>query len=156
MFADALALLKKNNRGKKQDSKTGFRAYPRLPEYSKIDWTTSARKIHNLIRASTKPYSGAYTYLKINGEIRKLLIWESEIITEKTNDIGIPGHVIFNNTATGESHIYTGKGIIALKRVQFDGDEEFRPGCEWKSIRMRFGIDIEQELIELNKLLKSK
>ena len=154
MFSDALALLKRKNRGRRQNRGAGFRAFPRLPEYSKIDWTGSAREIHNLIRASTKPYSGAYTYMKVGGAIKKLVIWESAIVAERTRDIGVPGHIVRNDAGTGESHILTGKGVLALRRVQFEGENEFCPGHEWKSIRMHLGIDIEQELMELQKSLK--
>jgi methionyl-tRNA formyltransferase len=156
MFADALSILTKGKRGRKQDRRSGFRAYPRLPEYGKIDWTKSAREIHNLIRASTRPYSGAFTYMKVKGEVKKLFIWESRIIAGRTRNIGIPGHVVLNDSTTGESHIYTGKGILALMRAQYDGGEEFRPGREWKSIRMRCGIDVEEELIALRKLIQTR
>ena len=94
--------------------------------------------------------------LKVNGEIKKLLIWESRIVAESTKNIGIPGHIVVNDSITGESHIYTGKGLIALKIVQFEGENEFTPGREWKSIRMKFGVDVEQELIALQKLLKAR
>jgi methionyl-tRNA formyltransferase len=128
-----------------------FRAYPRSPIDSKIDWNKSASDIHNIIRASTKPYSGAYTFLKTGNEIGKLIIWESRIICETTTDIGTPGQIILNDRHRGESHIFTGNGIIAISKVQFENGNEFEPGKEWKSIRMRFGIDIEQEIINLLK-----
>ena len=62
LFLKALDIIESgNNDFIKQASldKPIFRCYPRLPEYSKIDWTKSAKEIDALIRASTKPYSGA-------------------------------------------------------------------------------------------------
>ncbi|MCX7877351.1 MAG: formyltransferase family protein [Ignavibacteria bacterium] len=126
-----------------------FRCYPRLPEYSKINWSHSAEEIHNLIRASSKPYSGAYTYLKIEDEIKKVYIWESQVVNTHSEDIAAPGHIIKNNKATGESWVMTGKGILSIKSAQYEGEDEFKPGLKWKSIRMHFGFDPEDEIYKL-------
>ena len=130
-----------------------FRCYPRLPVDSKINWQLPAIDIDALIRASTKPYSGAYCFVKLNTGIKKLYIWETRIVKVKTTDIGSPGHVLFNDKETGESHILTGEGIVAINNVQYEGEEIFSPGKKWKSIRMRLSIDIESELINLYNLL---
>lgn len=54
--------------------------YPqRKPEDGEIDWTWSGEQINNFIKAQTKPYPGAFTY--ING--RKLMIWDAEINSNK-------------------------------------------------------------------------
>ena len=51
--------------------------YPiRKPEEGKIDWSKSAEQIRNFVRAQTKPYPGAYSY--IHGE--KITIWHSEVV----------------------------------------------------------------------------
>jgi methionyl-tRNA formyltransferase len=131
-----------------------FRCYPRLPEYSKIDWSKSAAEIHALINASSEPYSGAYSYLKTNNAIKKIFIWESSIESESTDDKGVPGHIIHNDKKNGYSKVMTGKGILILKKVQYENEDPFLPGMVWKSIRMHFGIDIEEEIINLYKLLK--
>lgn len=136
-----------------ETGKIAFRCYPRLPIHSKIDWSRSAIDIHALVRASTHPYSGAYTYLRHEGRIRKLYIWSSRVVDKDTSDLGVPGHIIRNDTQTGESHVYTGKGILAISSVQYsDVDKEFMPGKVWKSIRIGFGIDIEEELMHLYNL----
>jgi methionyl-tRNA formyltransferase len=50
--------------------------YPRrAPEDGLIDWTWNSIKIVNFIRAQTKPYPGAYTF--ING--KKVTIWDADI-----------------------------------------------------------------------------
>jgi len=126
-----------------------FRCYPRLPEYSKINWNNSAEEIHALIRASSVPYSGAYSYIKIDDEIKKIYIWKSRVVETDTKDVGVPGHIIKNDKSNGESWVYTGKGIIALLKVQYEGGEEFAPGYKWKSIRMHFGFDAEDELYRI-------
>jgi methionyl-tRNA formyltransferase len=133
-----------------------FRCYPRVPEYSKIDWTKSAREIHALVRASGKPYSGAYSYMKINGEIKKVYIWKTSVIADSTDDIGEPGHVIKNDNVSGFSHVLTGKGIIAIEEAQYENEETFLPGKVWKTIRLHFGIDTEEEMMNIYKLLNKK
>lgn len=47
---------------------------PRIPEDSKIDWGKSAQDLDALIRASSRPYAGAYTFLKDE----KIIIWAAE------------------------------------------------------------------------------
>ncbi len=136
--------------------KDPFRCFPRLPIDSKIDWTKKADEIDLIIRASAKPYSGAYTYYKINDEIKKVFIWKSRVFETETRDIGTPGQIIFNNKVNGESHVLTGGGILAICEVQYENEEVFCPGIVWKSIRTRFGIDIEQELILLKKYIDVK
>lgn len=133
-----------------------FRCYPRLPEYSKIDWTRPATEIHSLIRASAKPYSGAYSYIKINGEIKKIYIWKSSVDPGLNSDVGVPGHVINNNAQTGFSKVFTGKGILIIEEVQYENEESFLPGRVWKSIRMHFGIDVEEEIMNLYKMINKK
>jgi len=50
----------------------------RSPEDGLINWDWDAERIRNFIRAQTKPYPGAYTY--ING--KKVIIWDASIIEE--------------------------------------------------------------------------
>ena len=50
--------------------------YPqRRPEDGLIDWSWSPKRIRDFIRAQTKPYPGAYTY--VGG--KKVLIWDADI-----------------------------------------------------------------------------
>jgi methionyl-tRNA formyltransferase len=74
----------------KQGDLTGFRQDPRLASYfpprtpkdGKIDWTESAEKIFNLVRALTYPYPGAYFYFG-----RKKIVIENAQVVRK----GPPG-----------------------------------------------------------------
>ncbi|MBE2228893.1 MAG: methionyl-tRNA formyltransferase [Ignavibacteria bacterium] len=47
----------------------------RKPEDGEINWNRSPEEIYNFIRAQSKPYPGAYTF--ING--KKITIWNAEI-----------------------------------------------------------------------------
>jgi len=161
MFVNALNGLENNTIVPLKQKERGiipFRCYPRLPCDGKIDWNQPARNIHNLIRSLTKPYSGAFTYYRDNDKLHKLYIWESRVVSDSTIDLGVPGHVIKNDIENGESWIYTGKGIIAITLVSHGQHGElFKPGHKWKSIRMRLGLNVEEEIMNLfNTLLEVK
>jgi methionyl-tRNA formyltransferase len=58
-----------------QDHAAATRFPPRSPEDGSIDWSWSAERIRNFIRAQTKPYPGAFT--TIAG--KKVTIWSADI-----------------------------------------------------------------------------
>ncbi len=90
-----------------------------LPEDFQIDWTASTERICNLIRATTKPYTGAYTHL--NGQT--LRIWEAEKLPETRAYVGrIPGRVIDIRAGEG-TVILTGDDRLLIKRAQLDDGE---------------------------------
>jgi methionyl-tRNA formyltransferase len=154
LFADVLRQMGQGTLTPVQQSSTGkpaFRCYPRLPADSRIDWNWSASEIDALVRASGQPYSGAYSYMLVDGLIRKVTVWSSRLVATETADVGTPGHVIRNDASSGESWVYTGDGIIALSSIQYDELPPFAPGATWRSIRIRFGVDVEAELIRLQR-----
>jgi hypothetical protein len=74
--------------------------------------------------------------------LRKLIVWKARIVAHTTDDVGIAGQIILNDRESGETHVLTGKGILALQQVQFaDEADAFPPGGRFKSIRARFGLD---------------
>jgi methionyl-tRNA formyltransferase len=154
LFLRALADLESGRalpKSQKAREAEAFRCYPRLPMDGKIDWNRSAVDLHALIRSLTKPYSGAYTFHRWKGSLRRLYIWESRVVSAHTGDLGVPGHVIKNDPETGESWVYCGEGILAVKSCSYDGDQPIEPGSHWNSIRMRLGMDVEEELFLLSK-----
>ena len=64
-----------------------YPAYPkRTPADGEIDFQRSAIDVYNFIRALTKPYPGAFTYLPDGA---KIVIWKAEIVFDEsrlTND----------------------------------------------------------------------
>ncbi|RZD41034.1 MAG: hypothetical protein CXT78_11740 [Thaumarchaeota archaeon] len=101
---------------KKQNSDEFIENWPkRTPEDGKINWTKSAKEIHTLIRASTYPYPGAYTYYKN----LKLIIWKASYseknhyesgkildINEKFVKIGCRnGYVILEDVSLNEKSL---------------------------------------------------
>lgn len=135
-----------------QDLVQGFRCYPRVPEYGKIDWHQSAIHVDRLVRSLVPPYSCAYTYYRYLGRpqpLKKLFITSSRVVTALSCDRGVPGHVIKNDPATGESWIQCGQGVLAIRRCFEEGLEEFEPGRVWKSIRFHLGMDLEEEIYRM-------
>ena len=65
-------------RQKQDHSKATF--FPkRSPKDGEINWSWDNTKINNFIRAQSKPYPGAFTYI----EGKKVILWDAEIVEEK-------------------------------------------------------------------------
>ena len=64
--------------------------YPkRTPEDGKIDWNSKAAEIERLVRATTKPYPGAFTYSRD----KKIIIWGAQLFDRKISGDESPGTV---------------------------------------------------------------
>ncbi len=157
-FLEAIEMLEKQShyflKYASCNKNDGFRAYPRIPEYSLIDWSKSPGEVYRLIRASSLPFEGAYTYHLVSGKIKKLFIYQARIVVDESPDLAMPGHVLMNDINSGESWVKCGRGIIALKLCKYeDEDSCFLPGRRWKSIRMRLGINSQDMIYEMWKKL---
>ena len=135
MFLESINQLEKNNsfliEEQSKNIEDALRCYPRKPEDGKIDWNSSAVQIHRLIRASSEPYSGAFSYL--DGE--KIIIWKSKLLKSNEKWLGIPGQIaeIIDN---GDVIVLTGEGKIILQEIEFN-KKRLRPSLIIKSIRKR-------------------
>lgn len=104
----------------------------RKPEDGRIDWTRSAVEIYNLVRAVTRPYPGAFSFLL--GE--KLLVWwATPASAEKfpgavpPGKLVIPGGPPFSGEeerpgdASRQRRVFvgTGKGLLSLEDVEWKG-----------------------------------
>jgi methionyl-tRNA formyltransferase len=85
----------------------------RKPGDGRIDWTASAERIHDLIRAVTHPYPGAFT--EANG--RRLFIWQAKPLGR---GVGRPGTVL----SIDPLRVATGSGSLEITRYQWEGDHE--------------------------------
>ncbi len=102
-----------------QDEAAATYTCKRTPEDGEINWQASALQIHNLIRALTHPFPGAYTTLRG----KKVQIWGSEIPALSMNYAGnIPGRII--GKRNGKIEVLTGNGIIQITKMQFAGEAE--------------------------------
>jgi methionyl-tRNA formyltransferase len=84
----------------------------RKPEDGRLDWHWPARRIHNMVRALSRPYPGAFTFL--GG--KKLFIWKGAPAPGQVT--GQPGKV-FGPMADGVA-VVTGEGLYVVKEVQWE------------------------------------
>lgn len=80
----------------------------RVPEDGEIDWEKSISDIHRLIRATSRPYPGAYG---MYDGIHKVIIWRADIFN---NDkyIGLPGQII--NADKSQIDVLCKDGILRI------------------------------------------
>ncbi|WNS74813.1 methionyl-tRNA formyltransferase [Bacillus sp. DTU_2020_1000418_1_SI_GHA_SEK_038] len=113
----------------------------RIPTDGFINWETmSTHEIDRLIRATTYPYPGAYTYYKK----KKLIIWEASIV-KSTEFIAIPGQIL-KVTESQTVWIKTIDGVLELKEVSYEGNNGIS-GDFISLIGYKLGINL-AELIE--------
>jgi methionyl-tRNA formyltransferase len=100
-----------------QEESLATRFGRRRPEDGRIDWSRSARQIHDLVRAVTHPYPGAFTDL-FGG---KTYIWKTRLPNLAAHDT-FPGQVRIEQgrvyVAAGDDH------YVEILRLQRDGGPE--------------------------------
>lgn len=99
-------------------------------ENCEIHWNQTARQIHNLIRGSN-PEPGAWCYVEINGVIKRLKIFRSEVVPEHQ---GTPGTFVSFGGKQGIV-INCGEQALRLLEVKLEGKrlmsaEEFARGIK--------------------------
>jgi methionyl-tRNA formyltransferase len=87
----------------------------RRPEDGRIDWSQSAARVFNLVRAVTHPYPGAFTQL--GG--RRLFIWWA---SPRPDIHGSPGEIV----STHPLYVAAGTGGLEILALQWEGAEEQR------------------------------
>ncbi len=124
----------------------GLRCFPRLPSDSRIDWSHSATDITRLIRASAKPFAGAYTHLNN----QRLTIWKAHSSQLGYPYLGLPGQVVKRDLKSGAVTVLAGIGTVVLESVAWSRDTDKKPSECVRSLRSRLGIDWEQQLENLS------
>ncbi len=115
MIIDNLRLLenKKSIRIKQDESKFIELWKKRTPDDGLINWSKSSQEIQSLIRASTHPYPGAFTFFKKS----KMIIWKADFLE---NDIYEPGKIL--DVTNNGVIIGTGNGIVTLHIIELPND----------------------------------
>ncbi len=97
---------------RKQDESQATYFGGRKPEDGRIDWTQSAERIYNLIRAVTLPYPGAFTDV----EGKRLFLWWARPLKEPG---GKPGQVI----SVDPLRVAAGSGSIELINSEWEDED---------------------------------
>lgn len=98
-----------------------------------IDWDLPAYNIWTLIRATTKPYPGAFSFY----DNKEIIIWEADLFSDTVFN-GIPGQI--QDIDKGGAIISCGgSSLLAIRRVQFLGQDESDPSNVFK-VHTRMGI----------------
>lgn len=113
----------------------------RAPEDGIIFWNESAINVDRLIKASSYPHPGAYTYFND----QKLIIWESEIEVELPIK-GVVGRVLQKDENKGFL-VQCGNGLIWLKNIQASDDLNLKVGD-------KLGYNLEDEIFKLKSVFK--
>jgi methionyl-tRNA formyltransferase len=134
LFEDALSkLMQDEHYILEKGSTDGLRCYPRLPEDGLIHWNDSAVHIHRLVRASSRPFQGAFTYYRGS----KAIIWKASLVPATSQWLAVPGHIIQIDKTAGTITVATGDGLLMIEEMEWEGVSG-KPTQWCKSIRERF------------------
>lgn len=132
IVSEAVDRIKKDEVNPEPQKGDGFYCPKRRPEDGLIDWNNDAEDIYNLIRAVSRPYPGAFTF--IDGE--KVYIWRARLLHDNGNSIeeeNIKTGKIIDKTQQGLK-VKCGKGSILLTEIETEAElkvgDEFGRGME--------------------------
>jgi len=129
----------------------------RNPEDGLIDWNWPAKRIHALIRATSHPYPGAYTFV----DSRKCIVWRAEL-ESKLPYRGVTGRIVHFEETQGML-VQTGDGLLWLTETEFESSEGgekqpklrvgallgYQPGNEIQLLKKRLS-DLESRVEKLD------
>lgn len=95
----------------------------RKPADGRIDWSWSARRIYDLVRAVTHPYPGAFTTLRG----RRLLVWWALPVADRSGAPAADPGTVTAVAADGIT-VAAGDGGVRLVTLQLEGQPEL-PAC---------------------------
>ncbi len=123
-----------------------LRVYPRVLADSYLDWRRSSADLERLVRASGRPFSGAYTYYKN----KKLVIWQVAVGKFSVPSLATPGQVTDICRQSGAVSVATGDGFLTIYGVSYDDVYYQRASDVIGSLRARLGMVAEDEIAALH------
>lgn len=94
----------------------------RRPRDGAIDWTLPSYEVRRLIRATSKPLPGAFSFFQGH----KLIVWRA---SEKREYTGVPGRVI--EIIDGNPVVCCGNGGLILEEMESEQAIEFKIGKDF-------------------------
>jgi UDP-4-amino-4-deoxy-L-arabinose formyltransferase/UDP-glucuronic acid dehydrogenase (UDP-4-keto-hexauronic acid decarboxylating) len=98
------------------DPAAALRCYPRRPEDARIEWTWDALRVMRLVRASSRPFAGAYSTHESGV---KVTVWRAETSQDPVPFCAVPGQILM--LAAGDPVIACGAGAIRLTEFEVEG-----------------------------------
>jgi len=98
-----------------------------------IDWYEPAEQVARLVRASSRPYPGAYSFF----DGRRVRIWRASVVQTEPF-LAQPGHVMGWDESRGSLRVACGDHCIEIEELEVEG-MAVRPADLTRSIRTRFG-----------------
>jgi len=129
------------------DPALALRCYPRIPSDSFLDWRKPADFLARLVRASSEPFAGAYTYYQ--GE--RFIVWRAFSQQFAVPSLATPGQVVWRSEADGTVAVATGEGVLVIQDAELKSRGRRSPSELITSMRARLGVHVEDELYELKK-----
>lgn len=118
--------------GDPQDESRATYCCGRLPEDGRIDWASSTDTIDRLVRATSHPYPGAFTYL--GGE--RVVIDRAHPVENPRMFVGrVPGRPVAIDRRSGTVDVLTADGILRLEAVRVEGERR-RPADVITSVQV--------------------
>ncbi|BCB21371.1 formyltransferase family protein [Bosea sp. ANAM02] len=117
LFARAIENLTRSGFAPEEQSADGMRplrSYPRRPEDGLIDWHSDAASILRLVRASSHPFAGAFTYLE--GQERAV-IWRARLAEMDHEIAAVPGQIL-GRSANGRPLVACQSGVIEIEESE--------------------------------------
>jgi methionyl-tRNA formyltransferase len=116
------------------DPQLGLRCYPRRPEDGRIDWRKASISVHRLIRASSRPFAGAFSFLENE---KRVTIWRASMYSHPEPFCAMPGQVMLR---VAESVVVAcGEGCLLLEEVEVEGlSQKDSSRILQRSLRARF------------------
>lgn len=106
----------------------------RVPEDGTLDWSWSARRVHDFVRALAPPWPGAAT--KLDG--KPCVVTRASVLAEDDRWVGrVVGRVCEVVKGRGVA-VLAGRGTVLVEEVLLDG-ETVRADLKIKSVKVTFG-----------------
>lgn len=117
-FVESVRMLLSGNTGEKQKGKP-LRAFPRKPEDSKIIFNDDFDQVYRLIRASSKPFSGAYAFL--NNTDTKVIIFKAEPCSLVYDFLAVDGQLMEKNNFDKSFVVAVNHQALRITEYSIDG-----------------------------------
>ena len=129
LVLDAMKKIEQGDMGIPQNTNHATKAPKIEKEMTIINWSWTARKIHNWIRGLT-PKPGMSTY--ING--KRIRVYKTKVLN---NDYGNPGAIV--NVNKDNIIVSTSKGSLSLLEIQLEGKKKLAVNDFLKGYDIKLG-----------------